>query len=155
MCARVLALSGSLNSFQVKHVPKERVVAQFEGNWKKSFRWRKVENGAPVGEWRTLIDFGTLAVFPKNVRPVSEQAPFESRRLWEKVTDNLLRKEFGEATRAKVSIEQAQRDRAAELKRKGGECVIHGDKRSVEQHSSRAGSCRRTLKQTWSAGGPN
>ncbi|KZV82085.1 hypothetical protein EXIGLDRAFT_657539 [Exidia glandulosa HHB12029] len=108
---------------KVKHVPKERIVAQFEGTWKKSLRWRKMENGAPVGEWRTLLDLSTLAVFPKEVRPVQEQAPFESRRLWEKVTDNLLRKEFGEATRAKVNIEQAQRDRAAERKRKGEEFV--------------------------------
>lgn len=108
---------------KVKHVPKDRIVAQFEGCWKKSFRWRKVQNGEPVGDWQTLIDFSGLAVFPKNVRPISQQGPFESRRLWEKVTTNLLRKDYSEATRAKVTIEQAQRDRAAERKRKGEEFV--------------------------------
>lgn len=108
---------------KVKHVPKERIVAQFEGCWRKSFRWRKFENGAPVGEWRELLDLSAVTVFPKTVRPVSEQGPFESRRLWEKVTENLLKKEYSEATKVKIQIEQAQRDRAAERKRKGEEFV--------------------------------
>lgn len=74
-------------------------------------------------EWRTLIDLSTLHVVPKAVRPLAQQHPNESRKLWEHVTNHLLKKEFGEATRAKLTIEQKQRDLAAERKKKGVEYV--------------------------------
>ena len=54
---------------------------------------------------------------PKQVRPIEVQLPNESRRLWDGVTTNLLKKEFSEATRIKQTIEQKQRDLAAERKR--------------------------------------
>lgn len=69
----------------------------------------------------TLIDLSTLHIIPKFVRPLEKQLPFESRKLWESVTHNLLKKEFSEATRAKITIEQKQRDDAAERKKKGVE----------------------------------
>jgi hypothetical protein len=62
-----------------------------------------------------------LQVIPKEVRPLEKQLLTESRKLWENVTDNLLKKEYSEATREKVVIEQKQRDEAAERKRKGVE----------------------------------
>jgi hypothetical protein len=68
---------------------------------------------------RVLIDLSSLEVIPKTVRPLERQLPNESRRLWEGVTSRLLRKEFGDATKEKVRIEQRQRDDAAERKRKG------------------------------------
>lgn len=70
-------------------------------------------------EYATLIDLSTLSVIPKVVRPVEKQLPHESRKLWDSVTDKLLKKEFSEATREKVAIEQKQRDEAAERKKKG------------------------------------
>lgn len=54
---------------------------------------------------------------PKQVRPIEEQLPNESRKLWDGVTTNLLKKEFSEATRIKQAIEQKQRDIAAERKK--------------------------------------
>jgi hypothetical protein len=39
------------------------------------------------------------------------------------VEGNLLKKNFGEATKRKQIIEQAQRERAADRKKKGIECV--------------------------------
>lgn len=68
-------------------------------------------------ESNPLIDLTPLAVVPKQVRPLEDQLPNESRRLWEGVTSNLLKKEFSEATRIKQAIEQKQRDIAAERKR--------------------------------------
>jgi len=56
---------------------------------------------------------------PKQVRPLERQLPHESQKLWDAVTTRLLRKEFGEATKAKLAIEQKQRDEANERKRKG------------------------------------
>jgi hypothetical protein len=69
----------------------------------------------------TLLDLSTLEVIPKSVRSLDRQLPHESRKLWHNVTTKLLSKEFGEATKEKVSIEQKQRDEAAERKRKGVE----------------------------------
>jgi hypothetical protein len=76
-------------------------------------------------KWSTLIDLTPLQAVPKAVRPISKQQPTESRRLWDSVTNRLLRKEYGEATRAKHVIEQRQRDEAAERKRRGVECVLY------------------------------
>ncbi|KAG7097745.1 hypothetical protein E1B28_005066 [Marasmius oreades] len=74
-------------------------------------------------EWCTLIDLNSLWVVPKQVRPLEKQGEKESRKLWEGVTSRLLGKEFSDATREKVMIEQRQRDEAAERKRKGVEFV--------------------------------
>ena len=81
--------------------------------------------GALVEEdWNPLIDLQTMNVMPKKVRPLDKQHERESRKLWVNVTDNLLRKEYSEATKEKVIIEQRQRDEAAERKKKGVECVL-------------------------------
>lgn len=69
--------------------------------------------------YATLIDLTTLQVIPKTVRPLEKQLPNESRRLWKNVTENLVNKEYSEATKEKHAIEQRQRDEAAERKRKG------------------------------------
>ena len=73
------------------------------------------------GEWATLIDMSMMKIIPKVVRPLEKQLENESWRLWESVTDNLVKREFGEVTREKVGIEQRQRDEATERKRKGVE----------------------------------
>ncbi|KAF9457913.1 hypothetical protein BDZ94DRAFT_157704 [Collybia nuda] len=140
---------------KVKHVPRSRVVAVFDGTWRGRIRWRRVGSGSypkltssssssPIPthatlpsssisspaaskadvsnvdeEYCTLIDLSTLSVIPKVVRPIEKQLPHESRRLWDSVTDRLLKKEFSDATREKVAIEQKQRDEAAERKKKG------------------------------------
>ncbi|KAJ7201581.1 hypothetical protein GGX14DRAFT_655376 [Mycena pura] len=103
---------------KVKHVPQTRVVAVFDGSWRGRIRWRP--SAAKEEEWSTLIDLSTLESLPKRVRPLEKQLPRESRRLWENLTAKLLRKEYSDATREKVAIEQRQRDEAAERKRKKG-----------------------------------
>lgn len=126
---------------KVKHVPPARAVAYFEGCWRNVMRWRPAAAGSDGSgrstaslaakdvkatnptEWTTLLDLTLLQAMPKTVRPISQQLPDESRRLWESVTSRLLRKEYGEATRAKHVIEQRQRDDAAERKRRGVEFV--------------------------------
>ncbi|KAI0371275.1 hypothetical protein BV20DRAFT_1017287 [Pilatotrama ljubarskyi] len=102
---------------RVKHVPRDRVLAVFDGSWRGRIRWKRVD--APDSEYATLIDVSTLHVVPKAVRPLEKQLPNESRKLWENVTDRLLKKEYSEATKHKLAIEQRQRDEAAERKRKG------------------------------------
>ncbi|GLB39104.1 putative OSBP family protein [Lyophyllum shimeji] len=84
-------------------------------------------------EYMTLLDLSTLGIVPKCVRPLEKQLPHESRKLWRNVTDNLLKKEFSEATKEKVAIEQRQRDEAAERKRKGVEFVPRYFEKNLER----------------------
>ena len=81
----------------------------------------KLVVNAPDSEYATLLDVSTLHVIPQAVRPLEKQAHNESRKLWENVTSRLLKKEYNEATKHKLAIEQKQRDDAAERKRKGVE----------------------------------
>lgn len=69
------------------------------------------------------MDLATLQVIPKAVRPLEKQLPNESRKLWENVTSRLHKKEYGDATKHKLIIEQRQRDEASERKRTGKEHV--------------------------------
>jgi len=57
------------------------------------------------------------------VRPLEEQEPLESRRVWGKVIEAIHAKDFGRATKEKQIVEQRQRDEAAERKKKGEEYV--------------------------------
>jgi hypothetical protein len=124
---------------KVKHVPQSRIVAVFDGSWKHHIKWRKTGSGnssattsasdvtsmagteTGEGEYSTLLDLSTLKVIPKAVRPIEKQLPNESRKLWHDVTTWLIKKEYGEATKHKLAIEQKQRDEAAERKRQGVE----------------------------------
>ncbi|KAJ3565237.1 hypothetical protein NP233_g7764 [Leucocoprinus birnbaumii] len=77
----------------------------------------------PDTKYSTLINLSTLQVIPKEVRPLEKQMANESRKLWQNVTSNLMKKEYSEATKEKIAIEQRQRDAAAERKRKGVEFI--------------------------------
>ncbi|KAJ8087640.1 hypothetical protein PM082_006473 [Marasmius tenuissimus] len=83
-------------------------------------------------EWRTLVDLSTLWAVPKQVRELERQGEKESRKLWDGVTSRLLKKEFSEATREKIEIEQRQRDEAAERKKKGVEFVPRFFEQDIE-----------------------
>jgi len=71
----------------------------------------------------TLVDLLPLAVAPKTVAPLDEQDELETRRVWAPVIDALLKKDFSTASREKQRIEQVQRDKAEERKKKGETCV--------------------------------
>ncbi|PIL27701.1 hypothetical protein GSI_10854 [Ganoderma sinense ZZ0214-1] len=115
---------------RVKHVPRDRVIAVFDGSWRGRVRWKRVD--ALDSEFATLLDISTLAVVPKTVRPLERQLPTESRKLWENVTTRLIKKEYGDATKHKLVIEQKQRDDAAERKRRG----VHFTPKYFEQDIS-------------------
>ncbi|KAJ7201583.1 hypothetical protein GGX14DRAFT_699341 [Mycena pura] len=156
---------------KVKHVPQTRVVAVFDGSWRGRIRWRRVGvNSYPDAtppsspspslatpsippasaeeEWSTLVDLSTLEPLPKRVRPLEKQLPRESRRLWENLTAKLLRKEFSDATREKVAIEQRQRDEAAERKRKGQPFVpCYFEKDMDKGHSTLTAAGRHAVEE--------
>lgn len=72
-------------------------------------------------EYATLLDLSMLKIIPKAVRSIDKQLPNESRKLWHDVTTRLIKKEYGEATKYKLAIEQKQRDEATERKKQGVE----------------------------------
>lgn len=102
---------------KVKHVPRSCVVAQFDGSWRGHIRWKC--SGESDADYATLLDLNHLHIVPKRVRSLEKQLPNESRHLWDCVTTRLLAKEYGDATKHKLAIEQRQRDQAAERKRTG------------------------------------
>lgn len=119
---------------KVRHVPQSYVLAHFEGCWRGQIRWRRTDSASgscssvslPItSEYETLVDLSALQVVPKVVRPLHKQLPNESRKLWDSVTSRLLNKEYSDATKHKLVIEQRQRDEANERKRKGQEFIPH------------------------------
>ena len=71
------------------------------------------------GKTETFLDMSTMPVFPKKVKSVADQEKCESRRLWREVTHGLKFNNIEEATNAKCSLEQKQREEAKERKEKG------------------------------------
>lgn len=68
-----------------------------------------------------LIDLDPLFVVPKNIPPIEEQLPNESRKFWEGVTNAIVNKQYSLATTLKQEIEDKQRKKAAERKEAGTE----------------------------------
>lgn len=67
-------------------------------------------------ESEKFIDVNALHVIKKQVKPISQQEPNESRRLWKEVTAGLKFNDITKATTAKQTLEQKQRDEAKERK---------------------------------------
>ena len=120
---------------KVKQVSSDKIAAYIEGNWMKQIRYKRKGEKVSISfalylplrnrylelmlkyqEWKVLLDLDQLALIPKSVRPLQEQETSESRKLWDPVTQQLLSKNWGEATKQKQMIEQKQRDIARKLK---------------------------------------
>ncbi|KAJ1960228.1 hypothetical protein GGI12_003918 [Dipsacomyces acuminosporus] len=111
-----------VKTWKLKDIPKScEVVATFGGNWDKQVRVQRTD--ASKGSERVLIDLEPLSILGKEVKPVSEQGEMESRRVWDPVASEMLKKNFGEATKRKRAIEDKQRKVAAERKERNEEFV--------------------------------
>lgn len=103
-----------------KDVPEKDVLARVEGCWQEQIYYsipsspavKEQENTDPTKSKQLLIDLVPLMPVPKIVPPETEQLPNESRRFWHDVTDSIVNKKFGDATRIKQELEQKQRDKA-------------------------------------------
>lgn len=113
---------------RIKDVDEDRIVARFEGSWRGKVTWWRTRDGDD--NRRTLIDMSALLVAPKTCRPIEAMDETESRRLWKDVTEAILDKQFGQATKVRLpvisdftaradavaqhkqAIEQRQRDKA-------------------------------------------
>lgn len=100
---------------------KERegeVLVTVTGSWRGDMTVQK------VGQKPTpFLDMQNLEVVPKQVRPLEEQNPQESRWIWREVSDAITRKEFSKATKLKHALEDEQREKAHKRKEQGTEFV--------------------------------
>jgi oxysterol-binding protein-related protein 9/10/11 len=109
---------------RVKDVPDKDVLAKIEGCWQEQITYtipnsaavKEVKTLKPTSDKQLLIDVQPLFSVPKSCPPPSEQLPNESRTFWAEVTSAITEKRFSDATRVKLELEQAQRDKAAKRK---------------------------------------
>ena len=107
---------------RIKDVPEKSIVARIEGCWKEKIYYiipstsadGQEPNVEPTETKQLLIDLVPLIPVPKAVPPEEHQLPNESRIFWKDVTNAILSKQYGEATKAKQAIEERQREKAAE-----------------------------------------
>lgn len=90
-------------SAEVKHNPTNSVVCRVQGEWNGV-----LEFSYSTGETR-IIDVTKLPITKKHVRPNELQGPYESRRLWQHVTESLQQKDMEKATEHKRFLEERQR----------------------------------------------
>ncbi|KAL9624226.1 MAG: hypothetical protein Q9160_001473 [Pyrenula sp. 1 TL-2023] len=98
---------------RIKDVPEKDILGRVEGCWQEKITYTVAGSDEPP---QTLIDLTPLFPVPKSAPPEEEQLPNESRKLWSKVTDAILSKQWGQATKEKQDLEERQREKTAERK---------------------------------------
>lgn len=104
-------VGGDYNVVATKIIdPTGKKVADITGKWDKSFDIidRRVKKAKPT----LFLDTRTEPIMPKHVLPLSEQGPWESRRLWSEVTQKLDERpevDWMAVDRMKGKLEDAQR----------------------------------------------
>uniref|UniRef100_A0A672ML39 Oxysterol-binding protein n=1 Tax=Sinocyclocheilus grahami TaxID=75366 RepID=A0A672ML39_SINGR len=88
---------------EVKHNPTNSVVCRVQGEWNSVLEFTYTS-----GETR-VVDITKLPVTTKRVRPNELQGPYESRRLWQHVTESLKERDMDKATEHKRFLEERQR----------------------------------------------
>ncbi|CAG8452975.1 8870_t:CDS:2 [Ambispora gerdemannii] len=104
---------------KLKNVNEADVVAELIGSWRGQIKVTRVD----TNQQKLLLDMDPIDPIPKKVKPLSKQGPLESRKVWQPVTTALLKRDYSLATKEKQSIEERQRQIAAELKAKKEEHV--------------------------------
>ncbi|KPM10423.1 oxysterol-binding protein-related protein 9-like protein [Sarcoptes scabiei] len=96
--------------------PSKKVIGNISGEWNGRME-AKWSNGSSKSE--LFVDTKTLPIIKKQVKSINEQEEFESRNLWKYVTLALKRQDVLEASKAKYSVEQRQRDLVKERQSQG------------------------------------
>lgn len=103
-------ISGTYNAIhaEIKQESSGKVLYEITGKWNEQLEIRDMKTGV-----KTLFFDATSAKrYPPLVRPLEEQGPLESRKLWKKVTDALGQRNHIVATDEKFKIEENQRAEA-------------------------------------------
>ncbi|KAK9454164.1 hypothetical protein V1511DRAFT_502934 [Dipodascopsis uninucleata] len=112
-------ISGTYNAIQGKimRISSGDILYEITGKWNELMEIKDVR----TGKKSVFFDSSKAKpVFPI-VRPLSEQEPLESRRLWKKVTDALANRDHNTATNEKYLIEENQRQEAKKREEEGVE----------------------------------
>nr|XP_025046075.1 oxysterol-binding protein-related protein 10 [Pelodiscus sinensis] len=88
---------------EVKHNPTNTIVCKAQGEWNGTLEFT-YSNGETK-----VIDTTKLPVMRKKIRPIAKQGPFESRHLWQHVTNSLKEGNIDAATEHKHRLEERQR----------------------------------------------
>lgn len=94
---------------KVSEIKGGKVLYEIDGHWDKQFEITDVSSGKKS----EFLDVTKLKVAPKWVVPTELQNPWESRRLWGKVTEALMVRpevDWDEVTRRKLKLEDEQRE---------------------------------------------
>jgi len=93
-------------------------VATIEGMWDEIIyiTYKNNNNNNNNNKKQVLFDATTTKPLLPEVAPIEKQQPYESRKLWEKVTAGIKAKDLDAATDGKSFLEQRQRDEAKERK---------------------------------------
>ncbi|XP_078520062.1 oxysterol-binding protein-related protein 10 [Lissotriton helveticus] len=91
---------------EVKHNPTSTIVCKAQGEWNGTLEFT-YSNGETK-----VIDTTKLPVIRKKIRPLEKQGPFESRNLWQHVTNSLKSGDHDLATEHKQRLEERQRREA-------------------------------------------
>ncbi|KAI4167288.1 MAG: hypothetical protein LQ343_007332 [Gyalolechia ehrenbergii] len=105
------------NKFKIKDVPEKDVLARIEGCWQDKIYYTLKDAKDP----QLLIDLNPLWPIPKVIPPENQQLSNESRRFWRGVTEAILNKQYGQATKLKQELEERQREKATARKDQGSE----------------------------------
>ncbi|XP_053899878.1 oxysterol-binding protein-related protein 11 isoform X1 [Malaclemys terrapin pileata] len=89
---------------EVKQNATNTVVCRVQGEWNSVLEFT-YSNGETK-----YVDLTKLSVTRKRVRPLEKQGPFESRRLWQHVTESLKDGDIDKATEHKRALEERQRN---------------------------------------------
>uniref|UniRef100_A0A8B9CSP5 Oxysterol-binding protein n=1 Tax=Anser brachyrhynchus TaxID=132585 RepID=A0A8B9CSP5_9AVES len=89
---------------EVKQNTTNTVVCRVQGEWNSMLEFT-YSNGETKH-----VDLTKLLVTRKRVRPIEKQGPFESRRLWQRVTESLRDGDIDKATEHKRALEERQRN---------------------------------------------
>lgn len=100
-------ISGTYNAIggEIKQASTGKVLYEVSGKWNEVMEIKNVT----TGKKSVLFDTTKADTLPPSVRPISEQGPLESRKLWEKVTNALGKRDHTTATDEKFFIEDRQR----------------------------------------------
>uniref|UniRef100_A0A673B4H7 Oxysterol-binding protein n=1 Tax=Sphaeramia orbicularis TaxID=375764 RepID=A0A673B4H7_9TELE len=88
---------------EVKHNQTGNIVCKAQGEWNGILEFT-YSNGETK-----VIDTSKLPVIKKKIRTLEKQGPYESRRLWQHVTESLRAGNMDEATEHKHRLEEKQR----------------------------------------------
>lgn len=126
---------------KIKDVPEEDILGRLEGNWHEQIffsKGNKPMDKVPqavrltlcvvmpftdrrVQDKQLVVDLSPLLPEPKLIPPEEAQLENESRRFWAPLTEAIVSKQWSEASNVKYSIEERQRQKAAERKARNAE----------------------------------